>query len=112
MPNEAAMRTAEEIRKQYRKGKLDLYNIKSVATIIDREMNCWIPCVERLPTEEKVAKEVLAHATASGPGLEHVCMLAHYDSQQNIWYWDEGDVGESGYRITHWQPLPAPPEES
>ena len=68
-------------------------------------MSDWIPCEKELPKDE----EVLAYATGSTK-WNNAFMIANYSHLQNIWYWDDGPVTDSHYKVTHWQPLPTPPK--
>lgn len=61
-------------------------------------MSNWIKCTERLPGEDTLCL-----------GIEDngVIWTMHYDC--GVFMADTGEV--EGLNITHWMPLPAPPEE-
>lgn len=78
------------------------YKIIKVNPVRPTMDNTWIPCSERLP--EDVSR----------------CLVCRYDYvtktrfidilwfESGIW-WDGSHGGD--YAVTHWQPLPEPPEE-
>jgi hypothetical protein len=59
----------------------------------------WIKCSERMPEQYR---EVLV---CSYDGSRYIAAL---NREMN---WDDGDFFDDIQNITHWQPLPEPPQE-
>ena len=87
----------------------------------------WIPVEERLP-EERVLVNVLWVNRAPEPYYEKIKGIPFSDTAcfyRERWYWDspavidllaeygkdEFDLVDDAVEITHWMPLPEPPEE-
>lgn len=84
----------------------------------------WIPCSERLPESDEVWQKyivVYSYRTFPWDGDDTVVTVADYNSEQKIWSLDNGEVinalitpeniqPKASY-ISHWRPLPEPPEE-
>lgn len=84
----------------------------------------WIPCSERLPESDEVWQKcivVYSYRTFAWDGDTTVVTVADYNSEQKIWSLDNGEVinalitpenihPKASY-ISHWMPLPEPPEE-
>ena len=72
-------------------------------------MSKWISVKDRLPQDdwsprhENLTEEVLIANTCS-------ISIGFYDRSDGIWYVDEPAEKEWIDKITHWMPLPAPPE--
>ena len=62
----------------------------------------WIPVEERLP--EEFATVLVVISTPSG---SHVSFMSRH-SQDGFWQHADGDIDE--INVTHWMPLPEPPE--
>lgn len=60
--------------------------------------NGWVKCVEQMPSDDTLCL---------GVDDEGVIWTMYYDC--GIFTADTGDV--EGLKITHWKPLPTPPEE-
>jgi hypothetical protein len=70
-----------------------------------KDGQAWISVKDRLP---ELWDDYLAFGY--GPTIPASCFVAVYDPKSNKWYdmhtdWDWSDV------ITHWMPLPEPPEK-
>jgi hypothetical protein len=62
----------------------------------------WIPVEERLP--EEFATVLVVISTPSG---SHVSFMSRH-AQDGFWQHADGDIDE--INVTHWMPLPEPPE--
>lgn len=87
----------------------------------------WIPCSERLPESDEVWKKYIVvyryryRDTWDDMGENAVVTVADYSHEQKVWSMDGGevinalidseDVQPWASYITHWMPLPEPPEE-
>ena len=61
----------------------------------------WIPVSERLP---EVNEDVFTLVYDTNDGSTSVCALKHHGD--GVWFiWDKGY-----YVVTHWMPMPKPPE--
>ena len=58
----------------------------------------WIKCSERMP--EKYVDVLVCDSK-----------LNVFISHQRYGYWRDLRVGESRFEVTHWMPLPEPPQE-
>ena len=63
----------------------------------------WIPCAERLPED---GLDVLVYLTAWN---EHI-QVAHIQYGGTMWELSDGEFYFSQYDVSHWMPLPEPPE--
>lgn len=74
-------------------------------------VNCWIPCSERLP--KSVGNKVLVFCT--GEDVNDYVGFGHYENFKHIetWYNLETSLpfADWGLTVTHWMPLPEPPEK-
>lgn len=64
----------------------------------------WIPVSERLP--EEFATVLVVISTPSG---SHVSFMSRH-AQDGFWQHADGDIDE--INVTHWMPLPDPPDEA
>jgi len=73
-------------------------------------MSEWIKCEDQLPLLAKgdpdLSDSVLVYQTYFGTSM----IQAAYSYQDQDWYDSEGET-LSG-KISHWMPLPSPPEDS
>lgn len=67
-----------------------------------RNLPQWIPVSERLP--EEFATVLVVISTPSG---SHVSFMSRH-AQDGFWQHADGDIDE--INVTHWMPLPSPPE--
>lgn len=91
------------------------------------ERTRWIPCSERLPESDEVWQKYIVVYRYSyrdiwdDMGENVVVTVADYSHEQKVWSMDGGavinalidreDVQPWASYITHWMPLPEPPEE-
>ena len=68
----------------------------------DRQWREWIPVEDRLP--EEFATVLVVISTPSG---SHVSFMSRHP-QDGFWQHADGDIDE--INVTHWMPLPEPPE--
>ena len=66
-------------------------------------VNRWIPCSERLPD---CGKDVVVYTKA---WEEHI-QIAHILCDGIMWELSDGEFYFSMFDVTHWMPLPSPPE--
>ena len=73
-------------------------------------MSEWIKCKERLPDREsgdpECSENVLVFQVYWGSQM----LQAFYSHTDELWYDQKGDQVDGS--ITHWMPLPSPPEDS
>ncbi len=69
---------------------------------IGQQIPRWIPVEERLP--EEFATVLVVISTPSG---SHVSFMSRH-AQDGFWQHADGDIDE--INVTHWMPLPEPPE--
>ena len=67
----------------------------------------WIPVTERLP--EKNGKYLCRYVFNSNYDMPFEQVLSYYATDNKPHFNNEGD--EFSMRVTHWMPLPEPPEE-
>lgn len=75
------------------------YCLKCGAKFAER----WIPCSERLPNG---GKDVIVYTKA---WEEHI-QIAHIQYDGILWELSDGEFYFSMSDVTHWMPLPEPPE--
>ncbi len=63
--------------------------------------SAWIPCSERLPDDYK---KVLIYGKETG------VLIGFFTSYKNLYISDNGNTATRISAITHWMPLPEPPE--
>ena len=82
-----------------------LHDIQAMPTLAPESLRPrWIPVTERLPVE---AKKVLCFlALSGGPMVE-----TGYYMGDELWYYTGIEAPHHGI-VTHWMPLPEPPEVS
>lgn len=61
----------------------------------------WIPVGERLPEDAGDVIVFDAH--------ENCVLVAAYSSYWKLWTTEVGDIADTVFEVTHWQPLPEPP---
>ncbi len=76
-------------------------------------MSEWIKCSDRLPEEGDTYLVVVEEKTGLVIKSRHVDVASNYgdyiDDYWNTWnYWKEGQE----VHVTHWMPLPEPPEDN
>ncbi len=62
----------------------------------------WIPCSERMPENYK---NVLLYGKKIG------ILKGFFTAYKDLYIADSGNTGVRKYAVTHWMPLPDPPEE-
>ncbi|EQA3420201.1 DUF551 domain-containing protein [Cronobacter dublinensis] len=75
-------------------------------------MSEWIKCSERMPENDDyvLVADFDAHYTSCEPNYQIACYGDWF--KNNYPSWDNGDgLGVNLKTITHWMPLPAPPDE-
>jgi len=80
--------------------------IESVRGFVDSELRAqggWIACSERLPGPNQ---RVLAYSHD-----QQILHIADYRPKSKMYRWDFDTWGAEAEDVTHWMPLPAPPEE-
>ena len=65
----------------------------------------WIPVTERLPD---MSKSDWVIGIASGDGMIDAIVMVGYDHEIATWYLSE--FPETTVKVSHWMPLPEPPE--
>lgn len=85
----------------------DLAEAADVIEKLRGQVPHWIPVTERLPEETGKQRGFYLVALSNGVVKELAYEFEHYD---NMLF----DVGwhETAYPVTHWMPLPEPPEEN
>lgn len=73
-------------------------------TSAEKKSSQWIKCSERMP-DENGAYAVYCRASMLGEGYVDYVDASFYVSEFDMW---DGELGEF---ITHWMPLPKPPED-
>lgn len=93
--------TAEEEKALEALGDEKLVNYKAAISALEQQLQSqWIPVSERLPDDQqRVIVKCKEYPTVIG-------WLMHGD-----WHTDFGCMYNNRYDVTHWQPLPKPPEE-
>ena len=76
----------------------DISVLKSVSAV-----NRWIPCSERLP---EYGVDVLVYAKPWEDNIQ----VAHIQYDGIMWELSDGEFYFSKSDVTHWMPLPEPPE--
>jgi hypothetical protein len=78
----------------------------AIAEIINAPaVNRWIPCSERLP---EIDKDVLVYYTLWKDNPIHIAHL-QYDCM--LFESSDGEFNFKASAVTHWMPLPEPPEK-
>lgn len=75
--------------------------IKSIPSV-----NRWIPCSERMPEE---GQDVIIYI-AKGWDITPI-QVAHIQYDSTLWEFSDGEFYPSKNEVSHWMPLPEPPEE-
>lgn len=71
-------------------------------------MSQWKKPADELPP---ASQNVIICAVRSG-GDEHDVWIGYHDPPSGDWYWEDGGrIQLRQWRVTHWQPMPAPPED-
>jgi hypothetical protein len=72
----------------------------------------WISCDSRLPPakpqDSEISEDLLAYVIGHGGYVRMI--TAFYSFTDEDWMADDGEPLEAGERVTHWHPLPDPPE--
>lgn len=103
------------------------YKIVKVNPVKSTMDNTWIPCSERLPESDEVwGKYIVVYRYCCRNIWDDISetasvTVANYCHEQKVWSMDGGEVINAlldsedakafASRITHWMPLPEPPEE-
>jgi len=66
-------------------------------------MSEWIKCSERLPGDKDYANNLVLYENML------MCIVAYYDDNRDSWYSTE--TATNVENVTHWMPLPSPPED-
>ena len=84
--------------------KTDWFSTKAEAiTAWNRRADGWIPVTERLPEEHEV--------TLVRGDTSPLVFLCWYEKSEREWYDSYGNcIGSPDRHVTHWMPLPQPPE--
>jgi hypothetical protein len=67
-------------------------------------LSAWIPVSERLP---ELDEEVLCYCLVDDD--EFICVSRRDDAPDQYWHEQFAVATDNGGKVTHWQPLPAPP---
>ena len=100
---ESAMRDLDDELKQSAEDAADA----AYYDVMGRYMMEWISVEDELPDEENY---VLIRYTFKRNGNSYTC-IAFRQKAHRCWYDDSGDLTIPNREVTHWQPLPPPPEK-
>lgn len=80
----------------------------------------WIPISERLPDDNEKVFAYTEWKYSNKPELIHSFVVGHYEKRLDGWLGQNGFIWDipinyihgcdRGVKVTHWQPLPPPPE--
>jgi hypothetical protein len=99
----AIAREAEDHRRECNMLIEAAFNADAKATVLEEQQR-WIPVGERLPPDDDDV-EVFCHY--EGNTISEVGLGAHYPEEGNWYVWG---TDYEDYTVTHWRPLPKPPE--
>ena len=88
------------------------YKIIKVNPVRPTMDNTWIPCSERLP--ETDGQYLVANKATGWIGVynfSRVKNFPYFGPQGNAWWRLDDDWYPQSCNVTHWMPLPEPPEE-
>ena len=135
-----AMKKIREYMEDFPNASTRLATCRSILSMLEDENqiptltppNEWVSVEERLPENSERWETYIVTVNRShwptssydpcdAPYDEELVVSAQYDSKQKIWHlpWDEqlnaliqaDDAPINGDFVTHWMPLPAPPEK-